>query len=199
MAAPVQEVSGRTAALRDAIIEIVLAEGFLDLQMSDLAARLNCSKSTLYAIAPSKEQLLVTIVRTFFRRATEHVESAVDPAAPAVDRIGAYLNAVSVELAPASPAFFADLERFAPAGDIYRQNTQIAATRVQELVLEAAPGIDPTFLGVVARLLMESIHRGDISRATGLDDSAAYRALAELILAGITGGHKSDYTRRTAR
>jgi AcrR family transcriptional regulator len=61
MAAPVQEVSGRTAALRDAIIEIVLAEGFLDLQMSDLAARLNCSNSTLYAIAPSKEQLLRSI------------------------------------------------------------------------------------------------------------------------------------------
>ena len=180
------EISGRTAALRDGIIDIVLAEGFLELHLADLAARLNCSKSTLYGIAPSKEQLLVSIVRTFFRRAAERVEAAVDPGAPAVDRIGAYLNAVAVELAPASPQFFADLERFAPAGDIYRQNTQIAATRVQELVHEAVPGIDPTFLGVVARLLMESIHRGDISRATGLDDSAAYRALAQLILAAIS-------------
>jgi AcrR family transcriptional regulator len=188
MVAPVQEVRGRTAALRDATIDIALSEGFLGLQMSDLAARLNCSKSTLYAIAPSKEQLLVTIVRTFFRRATERVEAAVDPAAPTLDRIGAYLNAVAAELAPASPAFFADLERFAPAGDIYRQNTQIAAARVQDLVLEAAPGIDPTFLGTVARLVMESIHRGEISRSTGLDDSAAYRALAELILAGLSDG-----------
>lgn len=182
-------ISGRTAALRDATIDIVLAEGFLDLQMSDLAARLNCSKSTLYAIAPSKEQLLVSIVRTFFRRATERVERAVDPSAPAIDRIAAYLTAVATELAPASPAFFHDLERFAPAGDIYRQNTQIAADRVQSLVHEASPEIDPTFLGVVARLVMESIHRGDIGRATNLDDSAAYRALAELILAGATHDH----------
>ncbi|MET0928393.1 MAG: TetR/AcrR family transcriptional regulator [Aeromicrobium sp.] len=180
--------SSRTDALLDGMIDIVLAEGFIGLQMSDLAARLNCSKSTLYAIAPSKEQLLVSIVRTFFRRATDRVESAVDPDASAVDRIDAYLTAVAAELAPASPAFFADLEQFAPAGDIYRQNTQIAAARVQELVLEAAPGIDPTFLGAVARLMMESIHRGDISRATGLDDSAAYRALAQLILAGIAVG-----------
>jgi AcrR family transcriptional regulator len=182
-------VSSRTGALLDAMIDIVLAEGFIGLQMSDLAARLNCSKSTLYAIAPSKEQLLVSIVRTFFRRATERVERAVDPESSAVERIDAYLSAVAAELAPASPAFFADLEQFAPAGDIYRQNTQIAAARVQELVLEAAPGIDPTFLGAVARLMMESIHRGDISRATGLDDSAAYRALAQLIRAGIAGGH----------
>ena len=185
-------MSGRAVALRDGIIDIVLAEGFLDLQLSDLAARLNCSKSTLYGIAPSKEQLLTSIVRTFFRRATERVEAAVDPSAPAVDRIGAYLNAVAVELAPASPQFFADLERFAPAGDIYRQNTQIAASRVQDLVVEAAPGIDPQFLGTVARLMMESIHRGDVSRATGLDDSAAYRALADLILAGVSGGHTGD-------
>jgi AcrR family transcriptional regulator len=199
MVEPWSAMSGRPAALRDAIIEIVLAEGFLDLQMSDLAARLNCSKSTLYSIAPSKEQLLASVVRTFFRRATERVESAVDPSATAVDRIAAYLNAVSVELAPASAAFFADLERFAPAGDIYRKNTQIAAARVQDLVLEAAPGIDPTFLGAVAGLVMESIHRGDISRGTGLDDSAAYRALAELIVAGIAGGHDSHHTRRTAR
>ena len=179
-------VGGRPSVVLEDLIDIVLTEGFADLQMADLAGRVNCSKSTLYAIAPSKEQLLVTIVRTFFRRATDRVEEAVDPAAPAIDRIDAYLSAVAAELAPASPAFFADLERFAPAGDIYRQNTQIAATRVQELVHEAVPGIDPTFLGVVARLLMESIHRGDISRATGLDDSAAYRALAQLILAAIS-------------
>jgi AcrR family transcriptional regulator len=188
------QMSARTAVLRDAIVEIILAEGFLGVQMSDLAARLNCSKSTLYAIAPSKEQLLVAVVRTFFRRATERVEQAVDPEAPAIERIGAYLNAVAVELAPASPAFFADLERFTPAGDIYRQNTQIAAARIQDLVLEAAPGIDPKFLGVVVRLMMESIHRGDISRATGLDDSAAYRALAELILAGLSGGPTAPTT-----
>jgi AcrR family transcriptional regulator len=190
---------GRTATLLEAMIEIVLAEGFMDLQMSDLAARLNCSKSTLYAIAPSKEQLLVSIVRTFFRRATGRVEDAVDPTAPPVERIDAYLTAVATELAPASPRFFADLERFAPAGDIYRKNTEIAAGRVQGLVLEAAPGIDPAFLGVVARLVMESIHRGDISRATGLDDSAAYRALAELIRAGVAGSHDTPHPRRTAR
>lgn len=168
------------------MIEIVLAEGFMNLHMGDLAARLSCSKSTLYAIAPSKEQLLVLLVKTFFRRATERVESAVDPSASAVDRIAAYLTAVSVELAPASAAFFADLERFAPAGDIYRQNTQIAAARVQELVLEAAPDVDPAFLGAVAKNTMQAIHRGDIRSATGLDDSAAYRALTALIIAALT-------------
>lgn len=181
-------ISVRTAALRDGVIDIVLAEGFLDLQMADLAARLNCSKSTLYAIAPSKEQLLVSVVRTFFRRATERVERAVDPAAPAIERIAAYLTAVSAELAPGSPAFFADLERFAPAGDIYRQNTHAAVARVQQLVREASPDRDPAFLGAMAGLMMGAIHRGDIHRSTGLDDSQAYRSLAALIVAGLSAG-----------
>lgn len=191
-------ISVRTASLRDGLIRIILAEGFMDLQMSDLAARLNCSKSTLYAIAPSKEQLLVSVIRTFFRRATERVEQAVDPQAPPIERIEAYLTAVATELAPGSSAFFADLERFAPAGDIYRQNTQAAAARVQELVMDASPGIDPKFLGAVARTTMEAIHRGDIRSATGLDDSAAYRALAQLIVAGLAGDHGSLNPRRTA-
>lgn len=187
-----RDARSRLEALQDAMIGIVLAEGFIDLHMGDLAGRLSCSKSTLYAIAPSKEQLLVSLVKTFFRRATERVEQAVDPSAPAIDRIAAYLTAVSVELAPASAAFFADLERFAPAGDIYRQNTRIAAARVQELVLEAAPGVDPTFLGAVATMTMEAIHRGDIRSATGMDDSAAYRALTDLITAALTRDHSTS-------
>ncbi|MFI5427781.1 TetR/AcrR family transcriptional regulator [Aeromicrobium sp. UC242_57] len=194
-----ESLSGRTENLRDGIIDIILAEGFANLQMAEIAARLNCSKSTLYAIAPSKEQLLVSVVRTFFRRSTERVEEAVDPQAPAVERIDAYLSAVAAELAPASAAFFADLERFAPARDIYRQNTMIAATRVQSLVQEAAPGVDSAFLGAVAAQTMESIHRGDIARATGLDDSAAYRSLASLIVAGLSGGQHRPAPRSTSR
>ncbi len=191
--------SVRATSLRDGVIAIILADGFMDLQMSVLAARLNCSKSTLYAIAPSKEQLLVSVVRTFFRRATEQVELAVDPDAPAIERIESYLIAVSAELAPGSDAFFADLERFAPAGDIYRQNTRAAVARVQELVREVSPETDSAFLGVMAGLVMESIHRGDIRRSTGLDDSAAYRYLADLIVAGLSGRQAIPSKKRASR
>lgn len=45
-------------------------------------------------------------------------------------RIGTYLEAISAELAPASSAFFADLDMFTPAREIYAHNTAIAARRV---------------------------------------------------------------------
>lgn len=186
MVAP-RSATVRTSSLLDELVPVVLAEGFLQLSMADVARRLRCSKSTLYGIAASKEQLFVTVVRTFFRGATERVERAVAEAPVSADRIGVYLGAISVELAPASSQFFADVDAFGPAREIYRDNTRAAARRVQELVQDAAPAADAAFVGAVAGQVMESIHRGDIRVATGLDDSAAYRSLAELIVAGLSG------------
>lgn len=176
--------------LTQALIDLFLAEGFLDFSIEELAAHLRCSKSTLYLIAPSKEQIVVAVVRAFFRRSTERVESRMQASEDPAKSIGAYLEAISEELKPASPAFFADLDQFGPAQEIYKHNTQIAATRVHELFAEGleAGAISPLnsrFVGVVAGHTMELIHRGEVKATTGLDDSAAYRALADLIVAGI--------------
>nr|MCW2727067.1 TetR family transcriptional regulator [Aeromicrobium sp.] len=181
--------TARTSTLLGELIPVILAEGFSDLSMADVARRLRCSKSTLYGIAASKEQLLIAVVRTFFRDATDRVEASLARAATPMDRIRVYLGAISVELAPASPAFFADVQAFAPAREIYRDNTRAAADRVRQLVADADPSADARFVAAVAGQVMQSIHRGDIAAATGLDDSAAYRSLAELIVAGLSSSH----------
>lgn len=172
----------RREELVERLIELFLDRGFAELGIADLAALLRCSKSTLYAVADSKEQIIVTAVKAFFRRATDRVEARLAEEADPRERVEAYLRAISTELAAASPAFFADLTAFAPAREIYRRNTRIAANRVKQLVLEASPGQDAAFAGAVAGLVMEAIHRGEIKASTGLDDSAAYAALARLLV-----------------
>ncbi|MCW2581924.1 MAG: putative transcriptional regulator [Frankiales bacterium] len=180
----------RREALLDELVDLFLAEGFASFTLEDLARRLRCSKSTLYAVAGSKEQLVVAVVRRFFARATQTVESrAADPVDPR-ERIEAYLLAVSEQLRPAGPAFFADLAAFPPAGEVYARNTRTAARRVQQLVSEgvAAGTIRPvhaSFVGAVVAQVMGAIHSGEISTATGLDDAAAYAELAALVLAGL--------------
>ncbi|GAA2736557.1 TetR/AcrR family transcriptional regulator [Actinocorallia aurantiaca] len=174
--------SQRRERLIERLIELFLDRGFAELGVADLAALLRCSKTTLYAVAGSKEQIIVTVVRAFFRRATARVEARLEEETDPGGRIETYLRAISAELAAASPAFFADLTAFAPAREIYRNNTRIAAARVRQLVLEAAPGQDAAFAGAVAGLVMEAIHRGEIKANTGLDDSAAYAALAAMIV-----------------
>ncbi|MFD0686113.1 TetR/AcrR family transcriptional regulator [Actinomadura fibrosa] len=180
----------RRDALIERLIEVFLDRGFADLSVAELAALLRCSKSTLYTVAASREQIIAAVVRAFFRRATAQVEAALEEHAgedadPA-ERVGAYLRAISDALAPASPAFFADLDAFAPAREIYKRNTAFAVQRMQGLVREASAGADAAFVGAVAGQVMESIHRGEIKERTGLDDSAAYAALAALIVARMT-------------
>lgn len=185
--------SVRREALLDGLITLFLAEGFLGFSVEDLAVRLRCSKSTLYAVAPSKEQLIAAVVRAYFRRSTDRVEARIDNEDDPVARIGAYLEAISAELAPASAAFFADLDDFAPAREIYARNTDLAARRVQELVRAAQrPGrpVNAVFIGAVAAQVMASVQRGEMSAMTALDDAAAYRLLADLIVAGVAGAPK---------
>ncbi|MGJ9411645.1 TetR/AcrR family transcriptional regulator [Aeromicrobium sp. CF4.19] len=183
-----ERATTRREELLAALIDVFFGEGFAHLSVEDLARRLGCSKSTLYVVATSKEQIVVAVVRAVFRRSTDRVEARVAREPDPVARIGVYLEAIATELSPASPAYFADLEAHAPAHEVYRQNTAIAAARVQELLREAgADAVDPTFVGTVAGLVMEAIQRRRIEAATGLGDAEAFHALAQLITAGIAG------------
>lgn len=174
----------------DDLIELFLAEGFLAFGVGDLAARLHCSRSTIYLVAASKEQIVLAAVRGFFRRAAERIAERValepDPGA----RLAVYLTAVAAELRPASETFYADLQAYPPAAETYRENTRLAARRVQELVTEGVAAgalrpVDARFVGAAVAQVMTGIQDRTIGSATGLDDAEAYRQLAELVMHGL--------------
>jgi AcrR family transcriptional regulator len=182
--------AARREQLFDQLVALLLAEGFAGLTLDDLAARLHCSKRTLYALAGSKEQLVRAAVVHFFRAATARVEAALDTHADPAERIAGYLRAVAAELAPASAAFFTDLAAFPPAGEIYERNTRIAARRVAELIDEGvAQGafrqVNKAFVADTVSSVMVRIQRRQVAEATGLADAQAYQQLAELVLHGV--------------
>jgi AcrR family transcriptional regulator len=181
----------RQAELLDQLEELFLAEGFSRFTLEDLALRLRCSKSTLYALAGSKEQLAHRVVKHFFRKATAAVEADTVTEDDPARRVTAYLNAVARALAPAGAAFHRDLDSFAPGREVYERNTAAAAERVRSLIADGvAQGrfreVHPALIADTVTTLMFRIGRGDTQRATGLDDAAAYRELAALLLHGIT-------------
>jgi AcrR family transcriptional regulator len=180
----------RQAELLDQLEALFLAEGFAAFTLEDLALRLRCSKSTLYALAGSKEQLALRVVRHFFRKATDAVEASTVREADPARRVVAYLTAVATALAPAGPAFHRDLDAFAPGREVYERNTALAAGRVRELIADGvAQGrfreVHPALVADTVTTLMLRIGRGETGRATGLDDAAAYRELALLLLHGV--------------
>lgn len=183
----------RREELLDELVELFLAEGFLSFGMGDLASRLRCSRSTLYLVASSKESIVLTVVRRYFRRAARRIEERVAAEHDPAERLSVYLAAVAEELAPVSVRFHEDLERYTPAGEVYEENTALAARRVRELVAEGVASgalrpVHAAFVGAAVAQVMTAIQNGAIGRATGLADAAAYRALADLVVGGLGGG-----------
>ena len=183
-------LTSRQTHLRDALVDLVLAQGFSHLTMDDFAAQLNCSKRTLYALASSKEQLAVLAVRHFFKRATEQVEAAIVRTRAPANRVTRYLEAVAEALRPASRAFRDDLASYGPATEIYEQNTVTAAHRVGELIDEGTRAgafrrVHAAFVSEVVTATMRRITSGEIAAVTGLSDAEAYSELAQLVVAAI--------------
>jgi AcrR family transcriptional regulator len=185
-----RRLTNRQTQLRDALVDLVLEQGFSHLTMDDFAAQLNCSKRTLYALAASKEQLAVLAVRHFFKGATEQVEAAIARTRSPANRVTRYLEAVAEALRPASRAFRDDLANFRPATEIYEQNTLTAARRVRELIDEGTRAgafrrVHAAFVSEVVTATMRRITSGEIATAAGLSDAEAYSELAQLVVAAI--------------
>lgn len=182
----------RRAELFDQLVALFLREGFRDVPVDALAARLRCSKSTLYALAGPRDQLVRAVVVHFFREATERVEAGLAAAVEPHERIAAYLHGVAAQLRPASAAFFDDVAGTPVAREVYEQNTRAAAHRVEQLVADgvASGAFRPVHVAFVADVLsamMVRIQQRAVAAATGLDDAAAYTELAELVVSGLAG------------
>ncbi|MFC9790961.1 TetR/AcrR family transcriptional regulator [Rhodococcus sp. NPDC127528] len=183
--------AARRAQLLDQLVDLLLADGFAHLTLDAIAGRLRCSKSTLYALADSKEQLVRVATVHFFRGATERVEARLLGAVGARVRIGTYLEAVGEQLRPASVRFMEDLADSAVAREVYERNTRFAARRVQELITEGVAAgefrdVHAAFVAEVVTSTMVRIQRRQVAEATGLDDAQAYAELAALVTHGLT-------------
>ncbi|MEU2103514.1 TetR/AcrR family transcriptional regulator [Nocardia gipuzkoensis] len=183
--------TARRTALFDELVELFLAEGFAHLTLDAIAARLKCSKSTLYTLAGSKEQLVTAATVHFFKRATQDVEASVAATRGPRERIAAYLVAVGEALGVASDRFMADLDAFAPASEVYERNTRIAARRVRQLIDDGVAtgefrSVHAAFAADLAATMIVRIQQRGVRASTGLDDAAAYRELAAILTAGIS-------------
>jgi AcrR family transcriptional regulator len=169
---------------------LFLAEGFATFTLDDLAARLRCSKSTLYALAPSKEQLSVQVVSHFFKKATTRIEQRISELTDVRARISGYFAAAADELRPASREFIADIAAFPPARATYELNARAAAARIRALIADGVRlgefrDVHAAMVSEMVGLTIENIHLGVIAKRTGLSDAEAFEALSEFLLGGL--------------
>ena len=179
--------TARQVDLRDRLVELMAAEGFSQFTLDDLAERLRCSKTTLYALAPTKQQLVVEVVKQYFRSAVVTVEARVAAVEEPPARVVAYLDAVAEYLQPLSRSFMDDLSAFAPAAEVYRQNTAAAAERIRGLIAEgvdtgAFRPVHAAFVAEIVAVAMFEIQRGEMFARLEMSDAEAYAELASLVV-----------------
>lgn len=182
--------STRQAEVFGDLTALYLRRGFSSFTLEQAASELRCSKSTIYALAGSREQLVRAVVVSFFRDAAELVELRLSAVTDPVMRVTAYLDAVADALRPASAEFMDDVAAFLPAREIYERNTAIATQRVHDLIVDGIDAgvfrnVPSTFIAEVMSTVMVRIQQRDFSRNTGLTDSEAYAELAGLFVNGI--------------
>ncbi|MFI7114891.1 TetR/AcrR family transcriptional regulator [Amycolatopsis sp. NPDC049868] len=180
----------RREELLQRLENIILAEGFAGLTVDDLASRLQCSKSTLYSIAGSKEQLVVVAVRHFFQEATARVEEKAGPITDPPRRIAEYLAGLGVEMRRMSPECYADLVGSAATSEVYAKYSLATAHRVRESIQDgvasgAFRALNADFVGAAVSLLIDGIQHGELLDRSGLAMADAYTELGGLVLAAL--------------
>jgi AcrR family transcriptional regulator len=139
-------------------MEHVFATGFAELTMAELARRLNCSLRTLYALAPSRDELVLMVVdRKLWRIGRMAREAVADDVAP-LAAVRAYLEAATFAVSGWSEAFARDLA---------------AVPAAQQL----EDGHNEYLFDVTRTLLDLAVERGDIA---DVDTAAIARVLAGL-------------------
>ncbi|WP_190818930.1 TetR/AcrR family transcriptional regulator [Saccharopolyspora pogona] len=186
-------VNARRAELLDRLRDLFLAEGFAHFTLDDLAGRLRCSKSTLYTLAGSKEQLAVRVVAHYFKGATRLVEQRVAASDDVRDEVRLYLEAAAEALRPASREFIDDMAANIATRATYEANAHAAADRIRGFIREGVRQgvfreVHAGFVGEMVGRTIVGIQRGEIGERTGLSDAAAFAALSQFLLGGLTAG-----------
>ncbi len=185
--------SSRRDDLLESVSKLFLAEGFTSMSVDELTRRLQCSKSTLYALAPTKEQLVLTVTRRFFKNATTEIEDRIRGVSDPAERIAVYLKCVGAAMSTQSAAFYRDMVSFQPTSEIYELNSAAAAGRVREIIEEGVRSgrfreIDPHFAGHLIAWAIEGIQSGRLQSGSDAETGHAFSQLGELILNGL-GNH----------
>jgi AcrR family transcriptional regulator len=166
-------------------------DGFADLTMSEIAGRLNCSLRTLYGLAPSRDELVLTVVDTHLWRVGREAMAAITPDMAPLDAIRTYLSAATVAVSGTTEAYSRDLAAMPAArrrnGD--HADYVVAVTRtLLDLAVERGD-IAPVDTAAVAHTLAtvgQEFIRPEVMATLRTPPKDAADTVVDLVLRGLT-------------
>jgi AcrR family transcriptional regulator len=185
-----RQLGARQLELLDELEEKLLGEGLADLTMAEIAALVSCSLRTLYGIAPSKDELLLTVVdrrlRCIGRAAIEALHASMQP----LDALRSYLQTANAAVQPEALALSADLAKVAGAGRLFDAHESYLTAVTQSLLDRAvAEGeIAPVDTAAVAHVLAglgREFARPEVAEIAQVSPKETADAISEVILQGL--------------
>jgi AcrR family transcriptional regulator len=188
-----RQLSARQLQVLDELEAKLLQQGLADLTMAEIAGQVGCSLRTLYGIAPSKEELLLTVVdRRLHRIGRAAIESLDESMAP-LDALRAYLRAANEAVQPEAVAMAADLAKVAGAGRLVSAHEAYLMAVTQSMLDRAVSegqiaAVDTASLAHVLGGLGGEFAKPEVAEIAQASPKDTADAITELILQGLLAG-----------
>ena len=177
----------REAQLRATLQDIILADGFSRLSVSEMAQRLGCSKRTIYELAPTKNELVLNAIAMFFATLREEADRASAACTEPADKIFEYLQ-VGVRAAQRlGPVVIADIDKWEPARRLWQEHMRLRVDGLRHLIERGiATGVfrdlSPTLVAEMVFAGISRLREPDFYRASDLSLSEAFEEFYRMLL-----------------
>ena len=185
-----RQLSARQLELLDDLEAQLLQGGLADLTMAQIASRLGCSLRTLYAIAPSKDELLLTVVDRRLYRIGRAATETLDASMPPLDLVRGYLRAANEAVQPEAVALSAGLATVAGAKRLFEAHEGYLMAVTQSLLDRAVAegqiaAVDTAAVAHVLGGLGGEFVRPEVAEIAKASPKETADAISELILQGL--------------
>ena len=184
-----QRLTARQHQLLEELHE-TFQKGFAERTMAELAAELNCSLRTLYALATGRDELVTIVVDRALRRVGRSAHAAVDDEMSALDAIRAYLFTANRAVRDVSEEFATDMAALAEGialNDAHNQYLIDVTRALVDLAVQRGE-VEPVDSGALARMiggLGRDFSRPEVMGQLSSSPEEAADAMVDLVLAGL--------------
>lgn len=181
--------STRQEEVLDVVERVFLREGIRAVRMSALASEAECSLSTLYELAPSKEALLLLVLDRMMRRIARNGWAAVEAATDPIARIRA-LHSGALEASSQGPQFLEAVSSYPPAQLLFDRWIATGRDALAALIEDAvqAGQFRPVRAPLIAEAMFAAMLRftdPDFTRSSTVETRDALAELIEMALDGL--------------
>ena len=181
-----------TAREREILDELgkIFDRGFAYLTMAELAKSMNCSMTTLYNLAPSRNELVLLVVDRNVRSIGRVAHAALNDDMTALEAVRAYLRAANSAIENMTEEFASDIAAMASGSELNDLHSRylIDVTRcLLDLAVEQGEieAVDTAAVAQMTGSLGGTFVRPDVMAQLTTSPQMAANSMVEIVLAGL--------------